>query len=65
MSIEEIIIYQDTNGVVREIPPNKYWINRRTSIGEDAELWERKSHGGKRLLQWNRVIGRKAKEAKP
>lgn len=65
MSFAETIIYKDKNGIVREIHPNKYWINRRTSTGEDAELWERKQYGGKRLLEWNRVVGRKAKEAKP
>jgi len=65
MNFAETIIYKDKNGIVREIPPNKYWINRRTPVGEDAELWERKPYGGKRLLEWNRVIERKAKEAKP
>jgi len=65
VNVDEIIIYKDSNGSIREIQPHKYWINRRTDVGEDAELWERKPHGGKKLLQWNRVIGRKSKEAKP
>ena len=64
MSTEEILIYKDYNGIVREILPHNYWINRRTPVGEHAELWERKPHGGKRLLEWNRVIKKKAKEAK-
>ena len=64
VNAEQILIYKDRNGIVREILPHNYWINRRTPVGEDAELWERKPHGGKRLLEWNRVIKNKAKEAK-
>ena len=64
MSTEEILIYKDYNGIAREILPHNYWINRQTPVGEDAELWERKPNGGKRLLEWNRVIKKKAKEDK-
>ena len=62
MNGDETLIYQNKNGKTREIPSNKYFINRRTSVGEDAELYEIKPYGGKKLLDWKRVIGRKSKE---
>ncbi len=40
----------------RKIPPNKWWLNCNTPVGEDAELWERKPYNGNRYIRWRDVI---------
>jgi len=32
------------------VPPGKWWINRNTPVGEDADYWERMPYGGKRWI---------------
>lgn len=32
-------------GETRTIKADKWWINRNTPVGEDAEIWERKPYG--------------------
>jgi hypothetical protein len=38
------------------IMPGKWWINRRTPVGEDAELWKRISWNGRRLLDFDNIV---------
>ena len=40
----------------RVIPPKSWWINRRTPVGEDAELFERKPYGGRKLISYEQII---------
>jgi hypothetical protein len=60
--IESSSIYDDDTIIVRtrngerQIPSTKWWINRRTPVGEDAELWERKPNFGRRLIEWQDVM---------
>lgn len=47
---DDIIIVKARNGE-RKILPEKWWVNRRTPVGEDAELWERKPNFGRKLIE--------------
>jgi hypothetical protein len=53
--MDSLIIY--TRKTFKEIPSNKFYINRRTDVGEDAEFYERKPYGGKRLIPQNELVG--------
>lgn len=44
------ILYPKRNGEMRIIKAGKWFINRRTPVGEDAELIERKAFGGRKYL---------------
>lgn len=39
------------------IPSHKWWIDRNTPVGEDADLWEIKPHGGRARVMFEQVIG--------
>jgi len=52
---KDVLIYKYGNRE-RKIPPNKWWVNRRTAVGEDAELYERKPYNGKKMLDWDNII---------
>lgn len=53
----DTIIVRKRNGGERAIRSDRWWIDRRTPCGEDAQLWERMSHNGNRAIQWRDVIG--------
>ena len=38
------------------IPPHKWFINKNTPVGEDAELYEIKPHGGKKRVDFNDIV---------
>ena len=40
----------------RIIKAKKWWINRNTPVGDDAELWEVKPYDGKKYIPWSDVI---------
>lgn len=40
----------------RRIKSGKWWINRRTPVGEDAEIVERMPHRGRRIIEYTAVI---------
>jgi hypothetical protein len=48
----------------RLIAPGNWWLNRRTPVGEDAELWERKPYQGRKWLSYDKIIAvlRESKE---
>lgn len=41
---------------VRVIPAHKWFINRNTPVGEDAEIYEVMPYGGKRYIPWSLII---------
>ncbi len=49
------LIVRKRNGE-RRILSSKWFINRHTPVGEDAELFERKAYGGRRLIFWDDLI---------
>ncbi len=51
------LIVKKRGGGERTIPADKWWIDRNTPRGEDADLYERKPHGGNRWLPWSDVLG--------
>jgi hypothetical protein len=56
LSASDILVVAKRGGGEREIPSWKWWIDRRTPVGEDAKLFERMPHGGKRWLDFDRVV---------
>jgi hypothetical protein len=50
------LVVKKRGGGERTIPPHKFWINRNTPVGEDAEIWEHMPHDGKRFIRWSDVI---------
>ena len=38
------------------IMPGKWWINKNTPVGEDAELWKRMAWNGRRELNFNNIV---------
>lgn len=52
----DTIYVKKRGGGERAIKPGKWWINRNTPVGDDADLWELKPHDGKKYISWNDVI---------
>ena len=50
------LVVKKRGGGERIIPPSKFWFDRNTPVGEDADVWERMPHNGRRLIQWSDVI---------
>jgi hypothetical protein len=50
------LIVRKRCGGERRIKRGEWWVNRRTSIGEDAELWERRPNNGIRRIDFAKVI---------
>lgn len=44
-------------GCVKRIRPGKWFIDRKTPVGEDADIYELKAYGGKKLIKRERIIG--------
>lgn len=51
----DTIVVRSRNGE-RKIPAGKWWVNRNTPVGEDAELWEEKPWNGRRYIDWSDVV---------
>ena len=52
----DTLIVTKRGGGERRIEACKWYINRRTPVGEDAELWERMPYGGRREIQRVNII---------
>lgn len=50
------LVLRGRKGSERIIKQGKWWINRNTPVGEDAEYWESKPYGGKRLISRKEII---------
>ena len=53
---EDTLIVKKRGGGERRVPPDRWWINRNTPVGEDADLMERMPHNGYRYLPWGSLI---------
>jgi len=51
-----ILVLKGRSGKERKIKPGKWWVNGNTPVGEDAELWEVKPYGGKKLIEWSKLL---------
>ena len=47
---------QKRGGGERRIESGRWWINKNTPVGEDAEIWERMPHSGRRLIDDRKII---------
>lgn len=54
----ETLIVKKRGGGERAIPPSKWWIDRNTPVGDDADLYERMPYGGQRLISRSTIIRR-------
>jgi hypothetical protein len=52
---EDILVYRTRKGE-RLIHAGNWWMNRHTTVGEDAELWESKSFNGATQLSRDYII---------
>ena len=50
------LVVKKRGGGERVIEPKKFWINRNTPVGDDAEIWERMPHEGRRYIPWSSVV---------
>lgn len=53
----DALLYAKRGGGEKRIPSGRWWINKNTPVGDEAELWERMSHEGRRLLDWKKLLG--------
>ena len=52
----DTLIVRKRGGGERRIPSGKWWINKNTPVGDDAELFERMPYNGRRELRWDDLI---------
>lgn len=52
----DTLIVKKRGGGERRIKSGKWWINRNTPVGEDAEVWERMPHDGRRRIHYSKII---------
>lgn len=52
----DTLILKGKNGKERKLKPAKWWINKNTPVGEDANLFERKPYDGNRYISWKELI---------
>lgn len=53
---KDVLIIRKRGGGETKIPSNKWFINTRTPVGEDAELYLRKPYGDKKQIEFSSVI---------
>jgi hypothetical protein len=53
---DDILIVRTRKGTEKRIPSDKWGINRNTPVGENADLFEHKPHGGKKHIAWKNVL---------
>ena len=51
----DALVYK-TRGKEKIIMPGKWWINKNTPVGEDAELWKRMAWNGRQLLNFDNIV---------
>lgn len=56
MNIDNDLVVKKRGGGEKIIPAGKWWINRNTPVGEDAEFWERMPWDGRRIIPNSDVI---------
>jgi hypothetical protein len=52
----DVLIVRARNGRERRIPADKWWVNRDTPVGDEADLWERKPFDGRKQLEWRDLL---------
>ncbi len=62
---DDALVVTKRGGGERILEPEQYCVNRNTPVGEDADLYELKPHGGRRYRQWSDVIAILRGPAKP
>ncbi len=50
------LVVRGGGGKERIVKAGKWWVDRNTPVGEDADLWEVKPWNGKRYVPWGDVI---------
>ena len=53
---KDTLIVKKRGGGERRVMTGKWWVNRNTPVGEDADLWERMPHDGRRWISWESLI---------
>lgn len=62
---EDLIVKSSRTGSgIRVIPAYKWFIDRSTEAGEDADIYEIKPHGGRKWIPWNVVVERRKRDQK-
>lgn len=51
------LIVRKRGGGERVIPAGRWWINRNTPVGEDAQFWEIKPYNGRREILRREILG--------
>ena len=46
----DTLVLKGRAGKERRLVPGKWWINRNTPVGEDADIYESKPYGGRRWV---------------
>lgn len=57
-----LIVKARTQSGTRDIPSHKWWINRNTPVGEDADVYEKKPYGGSKYHPWRVILGNRAED---
>lgn len=52
-----VLLVRTRTGNVRVIKPGKWFIDRNTEVGEDADVYERMPHNGLRRIPWPSIVG--------
>ena len=64
LNLDMSLIVRKRGGGERIIKRGKWWINKNTPVGEDAEIWEEKPWGGRKLIEFSEIIATEIEEAK-
>jgi hypothetical protein len=59
LSRTKSLILRRNDGKLKILEPEKWFINQYTEVGEDADIYEIKPYGGKRLINRNEIVGQK------
>jgi hypothetical protein len=59
------LIVRKRGGGERRIESGRWWINKYTPVGEDAEIWERMPHEGRRLIDDQKIIATESAPTTP
>lgn len=57
-----LVVKAKTASKERDIKPSKWWINRHTPLGEDADIYECKPFGGNKYIPRKDILGNRAKD---
>lgn len=56
LDIRHNLIVKKRGGGEKVIKAGKWWINKHTPVGEDAEIWERMPYHGRRFIDHKNII---------